>query len=73
MKKLLIAAAVAAVGRGAFAQSAETNEVADLPPVTVYASRIDSAKDAMPAKVEVFDAEAIAASAAACSIRWPST
>ena len=64
MKKLLIAAAVAAVGRGAFAQSAETNEVADLPPVTVYASRIDSAKDAMPAKVEVFDAEAIAASGA---------
>ena len=64
MKKLLIAAAVAVVGRGAVAQSAETNEVADLPPVTVYASRIDSAKDAMPAKVEVFDAEAIAASGA---------
>ena len=64
MKKLLIAVAVAAVGRGAVAQSAETNEVADLPPITVYASRIDSAKDAIPAKVEVFDAEAIAASGA---------
>ena len=64
MKKLLIAAAVAAVGRGVMSQPAETNEVADIPPVIVYASRIDDAKDVMPAQVEVYDAKAIAASGA---------
>jgi len=41
-----------------------TNEVADVPPIVVYASRIDDAKDQMPASVAVFEADEIAASGA---------
>ena len=64
MKTLLMAAATAAVVQAAEVQPAETNEVVDLPPVTVYASRIDDSREMMPARVDVFDAKAIAASGA---------
>ena len=65
MKKLLVAAVLAGTCRGACAAPAnETNEVAELPPVTVYASRIDDTKEAMPASVAVFTADDIAASGA---------
>ena len=42
--------------------AAATNMVAELPTVTVYASRIEDAKDDIPASVQIFDAEQIAAS-----------
>ena len=74
MKRLLIAAALAAAaGRGLPAQpntdvasvsAQNTNEVAELPPVTVYASRIDDAKEAMPEAVSVFTATDIESSGA---------
>ena len=65
MKKLLVAAVLAGTCRGVHAAPAnETNEVAELPPVTVYASRIDDTKEAMPASIAVFTADDIAASGA---------
>lgn len=53
MNTLILAAIVAA-----------TNNIAELPHVTVYASRIEDAKDDIPALVQVFGAEQIAASGA---------
>lgn len=53
MNTLIFAAIVAA-----------TNNVAEVPPVTVYASRIEAAKSDIPASVQVFGAEQIAASGA---------
>ena len=53
MNTLIFAAIVAA-----------TNNVAEVPPVTVYASRIETAKSDIPASVQVFGAEQIAASGA---------
>ena len=46
------------------ATNTETNEVATLPPVTVYASRMDDTKDSIPASVSVFTAAEIEASGA---------
>ena len=46
------------------AVAAMTNAVSELPTVTVYASRIEDAKDDIPASVQVFGAEQIAASGA---------
>ena len=43
---------------------ASTNNIAALPTVTVYASRIEDTKDDIPASVQVFGAEQIAASGA---------
>lgn len=64
MKKLMIAAFLAGMDC-AFAESqSETNEVADLPPVTIYASRIDDVKDVMPAQVQVFTTSEIESSGA---------
>ena len=65
MKTGLIAAAAAGMGCALCAGPiGETNEVETLPPVTVYASRIEDAKDEMPASVSVFTAGEIAASGA---------
>ena len=71
MKRLLIAAALAGMGVDAVIGRAmgaslpsETNEVAELPPVPVYASRIDDTKEAMPAAVSVFTAADIESSGA---------
>ena len=64
MKKLLTAL-VAGTGLAACAGEAQsTNEVEDLPPVTIYASRIDDTKDSIPAPVAVFTAAEIEASGA---------
>ena len=64
MKKLLTAL-VAGTGLAACAgETQNTNEVEDLPPVTIYASRIDDTKDAMPAAIAVFTAAEIEASGA---------
>ena len=41
-----------------------TNMVAELPTVTVYASRIEDAKADIPASVQILDADQIAASGA---------
>lgn len=46
------------------AVAATTNAVAEIAPITVYASRIDDAKDEIPAMVQVFDAKAVADSGA---------
>ena len=43
---------------------ASTNECARLPTIIVYASRIDDARDSMPASVAVFDADEIQSSGA---------
>ncbi len=65
MNTLLFAAVAAATNvAAAEVQPAKTNDVAELSPVTVYASRIDSVKDLMPAQVDVYDASAISASGA---------
>lgn len=67
MNKMLVAVAMAGT---CFAVCAEQEpgaaraEDEALPVVTVYASRIDDAKDAMPSAVSVFTAEEIAASGA---------
>ena len=53
MNTLIFAAIVAA-----------TNNIAQLPSITVYASRIEDAKEDIPSSVQVFDAEQIAASGA---------
>lgn len=53
MNTLIFAAIVAA-----------TNNVAEVPPVTVYASRIEDAKADIPASVQIFGVEQIAASGA---------
>ena len=64
MKKLLTAF-VAGTGLAACAgETLSTNEVEDLPPVTIYASRIDDTKDSIPASVAVFTAAEIEASGA---------
>ena len=64
MKKL-VAALVAGTGLAACAgETQSTNEVEDLPPVTIYASRIDDTKDSIPAPVAVFTAAEIEASGA---------
>ena len=64
MKKLLTAL-VAGTGLAACAgETQNTNEVEDLPPVTIYASRIDDTKDSIPAPVAVFTAAEIEASGA---------
>ena len=64
MKKLLTAF-VAGTGLAACAgETQNTNEVEDLPPVTIYASRIDDTKDSIPAPVAVFTAAEIEASGA---------
>ena len=64
MKKLVVALA-AGTGLWAHAEQTQTtNEVEDLPPVTVYASRIDDTKDSIPAAISVFTAEDIEASGA---------
>ncbi|MBP5286092.1 MAG: TonB-dependent receptor plug domain-containing protein [Kiritimatiellae bacterium] len=61
MKRIASAAfAVCAAG----VSPAATNVIAELEPVAVYASRIDDAKEAMAAPVQVYDAGAIAASGA---------
>ena len=63
MNKLMTAAAMVGVGMAACAdQSQNTNEVTDIPPVTIYASRIDDAKDDMPSAVTVFTARDIESS-----------
>ena len=65
MKRLIIAAALAEMGQVAYAAPAlSTNEVVELPPVTVYASRIDDTKETMPSAVTVFTADDIEASGA---------
>ncbi|MBE6382178.1 MAG: TonB-dependent receptor [Lentisphaerae bacterium] len=72
MTTKLIAAALAGLAGTLIADQAQpeddkassTNEVATLEPITVYASRIDDEKDAMPASVAVFTAEDIEASGA---------
>ena len=65
MKQTALAAFVAAVGTVLGAEGdGSTNEVAETAVVVVYASRIDAAKDLMPASVDVFDADEIAASGA---------
>ena len=64
MKKLLTAL-VAGTGLAACAgETQNTNEVEDLPPVTIYASRIDDTKDVLPAAISVFTAAEIEASGA---------
>ena len=65
MKKTKIAAAIAAVcGAASVVQAGATNEVAELAPVTVYASRIESSADEMPSAIGVYDAETIVRSGA---------
>ena len=60
MKKPMLAAALAGPGLVAFAgQSLNTNEVAVLPPVFVYASRMESPAESMPAAVQIFGARQI--------------
>ena len=67
MKTKIVSAILAGMAGSLYAEpatNAETNEVATLPPVTVYASRMDDTKDAMPASVSVFSAADIEASGA---------
>ena len=67
MKKKIVSAVMAGMVGSLCAEPAvntDTNEVATLPPVTVYASRIDDTKDAIPAAVSVFAAADIEASGA---------
>ena len=65
MKKLQIAAMLAGTCWVSCAEPVNgTNEVAELPPVTIYASRIDGAKESIPASVAVFTAEDIESSGA---------
>ena len=65
MNILMVAAVAAAAGSAAEpTQTEATNKVVEIPPVTVYASRIDDVKENMASHVQVFDAKAIAASGA---------
>ena len=65
MRKTALAAVLAGTGLAACAEAVPgTNEVAVLPPVVVYASRVESTAESMPAAVQVFDADDIAASGA---------
>lgn len=65
MKRTMAAASLAATCWMAYAgQEAMANEVSELQPVTVYASRIEAAKEDLPASVSVFTAEEIASSGA---------
>ncbi len=61
MNKMMLAAAAACVAGGI---SAATNEVGTLETVTVYASRIDDTRDALPASAQIYGADAIAESGA---------
>ena len=62
--KVVSAALAGMVGSLCAEPPQSTNEVAALPSVTVYASRIDAAKDEMPASVSVFTAADIESSGA---------
>ena len=65
MKRLMVAAALAGTGLAACAEPAGiTNEVAELPPIVVYASRMESPAESMPAAVQIFDAKQIESSGA---------
>ena len=65
MRKTAFAAVLAGTGLAACAETVPgTNEVAVLPPVVVYASRVESTAESMPAAVQVFGADDIAASGA---------
>ena len=65
MKKEVIAVALAGMGAAALVGRAQgTNEVAELAPVTVYASRIDATAGEMPSAVKVYDAQTISRSGA---------
>ena len=65
MKTKIVSAIMAGVAGSLCAEPAQgTNEVATLPPVTVYASRMDDTKDAMPSSVSVFTAADIESSGA---------
>ena len=63
MKTSTVAAVAAGISSLLCAEQ-NTNEVATLPPVTVYASRTGSTKDEMPAAVQLFTAAEIEASGA---------
>jgi len=65
MNILMVAAVAAAAGSVAEpTQTEATNKVVEIPPVTVYASRIESSAAEMPSAVGVYDAEAISRSGA---------
>ena len=65
MRKTALAAVLAGTGLAACAEAVPgTNEVTVLPPVVVYASRVESTAESMPAAVQVFGADDIAASGA---------
>lgn len=65
MKKLLTVAALASTRWLSYAAAPQdTNTVAEIPPVTIYASRIDDTKEMMPAAVSVFTVADIEASGA---------
>ena len=65
MKKLLTVAALASTRWLSYAaETQNTNAVAETASVTVYASRIDDSREAIPAAVSVFTADDIAASGA---------
>ena len=63
MKTSTVAAVAAGISSLLYAEQ-NTNEVATLPPVTVYASRTGSTKDEMPASVQLFTAAEIESSGA---------
>ena len=65
MKTKLAAAVLAGIAGSLGAETAPTaDDAAELPPVVVYASRIDDVREDMAAQVQVLDADAIAASGA---------
>ena len=65
MKKLLTAAALASTRWLSYAaETQNTNAVVETASVTVYASRIDDNREAIPAAVSVYTADDIAASGA---------
>ncbi len=66
MKRMIVFAAMAEMAGMLCAEPAETADGAATPPavVTVYASRVDAAKDGMPASVSVFTSADIEASCA---------
>lgn len=63
MRTSTVAAVAAGISSLLYAEQ-DTNEVATLPPVTVYASRTGSTKDEMPAAVRLFTAAEIESSGA---------
>ena len=65
MKKAnIVAAFAAACGTAGAVQTSATNDVAELPPVVVYASRIGDARENMASRVQVLDSDVIASSGA---------